>query len=226
MQRLLAVITVGCDGRPADAVRQSLGRETLLERAGRLLMEAAPDRVVVSIPDDGLRAASLAAGGEPLVRTGRDHSLEGALTEALDALPDDYDLVLAVDPLLPLRRPGRLAAALRLAAAGQADSVFTCHRHAALLWRRSPMGLVPYFDPAERAAAPDHADELSWLREDGGFYLLDTACFRRDRSRHCGRMAPLETEPAEAIGAADAAGLAACRALIAERRREAAAAAS
>jgi hypothetical protein len=219
VQRLLGVISVGCDGRPAAAVRQALGGESLLQRAARAIAEAGCDRVVVSLPDGDLEDAVLAAGLEPRLRPAGAHSLEAAVADALDAEPPAFTHVLVLDPLIPLGRPGRLAQAIRLAWRERADCVFSCHRESALLWHRSEMGLVPYFDPARRPGLGTASDDLPWLKEDGGFYLLDVACFRRSGSRHGGRIAPLVTEAAEAVLAADAAGLAVCRALLAERER-------
>ena len=215
--RLLAVITVGCDGRGADAARQTLSGETLLDRARRQVQEAGPDRVVVSLPDPTLVAAAHAAELEPLVRSGGQTSVEAALESALDTLDDTFSHVLAIDPLLPLRRPGRLARALSLAVCEGADCVFSCHRESSLLWRRSEMGLVPYFDPARRVDLGGGADDLPWLKEDGGFYLLRVTTFREQGSRHAGRIAPLELEPAEAVVADGSSGLSVCRALLAER---------
>lgn len=216
VERLLAVITVGCDGRSADAVRATLAGESLLCRARHLIAEVAPERVVASVPDSAASAMAWQAGVEPVVRHRDDTSLEQALRHALEVAGGTYTHVLAVDPVLPMRRPGRLAAALRLAMGEGADCVFSCHRESSLLWQRSPMGLVPYFDPTRHPGLADGDDEVPWLKEDGGFYLLTTAAFRRDGHRHAGRVAPLEIEPEEAVVADTASGLAVCRALLHE----------
>ncbi|MEZ4386608.1 MAG: hypothetical protein R3D98_03355 [Candidatus Krumholzibacteriia bacterium] len=216
MGKLLAVITVGCDGRSAPATRTVLAGETLLARAVRMLVEVAPECVVASLPTASLRGQALAAGVEPLVRPAGADSLEEGVDHALGLVGHGFSHVLAVDPLLPLRRPGRLAAALRLAVREGADCVFSCHRESALLWQRSPMGLVPYFDPTRRPGVADGDGVLPWLKEDGGFYLLSVAAFRRDGHRHAGRIAPLEIEPEEAVMADSPSGLAVCRALLAE----------
>jgi hypothetical protein len=219
VERLLGVICVGCDGRPDGAVLWNLAGETLLERAARAIGEAGPDLVVASLPSAELAEAAGAADLMPLIRPEGSDELESALAQALALEDGDFSHVLAVDPLLPLRRPGRLAQAVRLAVREQADCVFSCHRESALLWHHSEMGLVPYFDPACPPGLGSVADDLPWLREDGGFYLLSVAGFTRSGNRHGGRIAPLETDPAEAVAATDAAGLAVCRALIAEERR-------
>jgi hypothetical protein len=218
VEQLLAIITVGCDGRPTAPVRQCLSGGTLLQRAADRLREVAPWRAVVSVPAGTPPALVRATGLSALVRpTGADR-LEQAVAQALDHAPDATQ-VLALDPLLPLVRPGRLAAAFTLARREQADCVFSCHRESALLWHRSPMGLVPYFDPARRPDLGGVADDLPWLREDGAFYLLAARAFRAAGTRHCGRIAPLETDAAEAVLAIDSAGLAVCRALLAEASR-------
>jgi hypothetical protein len=219
--KLLAVIMVGCDGRRASAVRTVLAGEDLLSRAGRSVAEVAPDRVVVSVPDAAHGDLGLAAGLDPVVRPSGAVSLEEALQGALAAVPGSWSHVLALDPLLPMRRPGRLAAAYRLAVREGADCVFSCHRESALLWQRSPMGLVPYFDPTRRPGVADGDGGLPWLKEDGGFYLLATAAFERDGHRHAGRIAPLEIDPEEAVVADSASGLAVCRALLGEVAGEA-----
>jgi len=216
---LLATIAVGCDGRRADLVRQTLDGETLLARAVRQVHEAGPDRIVVSLPDGESARVARAAGSEPVVRPHGADTLEAALEHALAVAGAPMSHVLAVDPVLPLRRPGRLAQAVVLAVREGADCVFSCHRASALLWHRSEMGLVPYFDPARRPGLGATADDLPWLKEDGGFYLLAAATFARAGSRHAGRIAPLETDPAAAVAAAGPAGLAVCRALLAELAR-------
>ncbi len=219
LHRLLGVITVGCDGHPAAAVRQTLAGATLFERAARAMEEAGPDLMVASLPDETLATAARAADLVPRVRPAGEQSLEAAVAHALasEAVTDGH--VLVVNPLLPLRRPGRLAQAIRLAVREEADCVFSCHRESSLLWHRSEMGLIPYFDPARRPGLGGVADDLPWLKEDGGFYLLNVAAFERTGSRHAGRIAPLETDPAEAVVAVDSAGLAVCRALLAEQTR-------
>jgi CMP-N-acetylneuraminic acid synthetase len=216
---LLAVITVACDGRPAEAVRRALGGETLLARAVRQTDEIRPATVVISLPDDVLAGVARAAGAESVVRPPDCRSLEEALEHARTTAATPPRWLLAIDPLLPLRRPGRLREALAVARRERAGCVFSCHRESALLWQRSPMGLVPYFDPASRPGLGSGADDLPWLREDGGFYLLDAAAFADEGTRHAGRIVPLETEPAEGVRVADASGLAVCRALLAEWSR-------
>lgn len=166
---------------------------------------------------------------ECLVRPAGCDTLEDALAHALlrvvavgpAAVAARLSHVLAIDPLLPMRQPGRLAQAVALAAREGAHCVFSCHRESSLLWHRSAMGLVPYFDPAQRPGPGGGAGDLPWLREDGGFYLLDISSFRKMRCRHSGRLFPLETTPEEAVAANGPAGLAACRALAAERARAA-----
>jgi len=219
VRKLMALITLGCDGRPAEAARQVLDGETLIQRTLRLVQEAGPDRVLLSAPDDSFDALASAEGIEALARSEGARTLEQALSQALDLAGPDVTHVLALDPLLPLRRPGRLGRALAMAVREGADCVFSCHRESALLWQRSAMGLVPYFDPERRPGLDATDGEVPWLKEDGGFYLLRAETFRTCGSRHGGRIMPLETEPAEAVVADGSAGLAVCRALLAERER-------
>lgn len=222
MRNLLALITVGCDGRQGQAVKAVLNGETLLARAVRQLAEVSPDTVLASLPDSSLVGIARAAGVESVVRQPDQTSLEAALEAALSIGSSDVSHVLAVDPVLPMRRTGRLAEALRVSVGEAADCVFSCHRESALLWQRTEMGLVPYFDPSRHPSLTAAADSPPWLREDGGFYLLRVEAWRRCGHRHAGRLAPLEIDPAEAVAATDAAGLAVCRALLAEYQRLAA----
>jgi CMP-N-acetylneuraminic acid synthetase len=215
----MALITLGCDGRSTAAARQALVGETLLQRAIRTVREVGPERIVVSLPDDESSNALKVPECDPMVRPAGATTLESAVAQALEDDGGACDHVLTIDPLLPLRRPGRLAQALTLAMREGADCVFSCHCESALLWQRSDMGLVPYFDPARRPGLDARQGDVPWLVEDGGFYLLSVATFLRTGSRHGGRIAPLETAPAEAVVADDSAGLAVCRALLAERER-------
>ncbi|HOX24948.1 MAG TPA: hypothetical protein PLL30_04185 [Candidatus Krumholzibacteria bacterium] len=219
MRRLLVTLIAGCDGRRGELVGQTLHGESLLARSARQVQEAGGDRLVASLPSGGPVSLARKAGIESLVRPRGADSLEAATAHALELAGGDFSHVLVVDPVLPLRRSGRLAQALALAAREGADCVFSCHRESALLWHRSAMGLVPCFDPARRPDLGAPAEDLPWLNEDGGFYLLATATFAATRSRHGGRSAPLETEPAEAVAADGPAGLAVCRALLAELAR-------
>ncbi len=224
MRGLLALIVVGCDGRPAEMVRQTIGGRTLLDLAVQQAVGVRPERILVSVPREGPAGLASACGVECLERPPNCNTLEDALAQALADAAAVISHVLCLDPLLPLRRPDRLAQAVAQARRENADCVFSCHREAALLWHRSAMGLVPYFDPARLAGPGAEAADPPWLREDGSLYLLTAASFRRTRCRHGGRLTPLETAPQEAVVADGPAGLAACRALAAQRARCAAAA--
>lgn len=222
MRGLLVLIPVGCDGRPSEMVGRTLDGRTLLQRAVEQAGEVRPDRILVSLPAAGSPRTAAVCGVDGLRRPAGRDALEDALEHALDQAPAAADAggrILCLDPLLPLRRAGRLAEALAQARRERADCVFSCHRESALLWRRSPMGLVPYFDPARPVPVPHEDADLPWLREDGGFYLLTAGAFVRTRCRHGGRLSPLETTPQEAVVADGPAGLAVCRALLAERLR-------
>jgi CMP-N-acetylneuraminic acid synthetase len=227
VQGLWVMIAVGCEGRPAAMVRQTLGGRLLLDLAVRQAAEARPGRILVSVPDGSYLPLACACGAEGLLRPAGRDGLDEALAQVLDLAPAAGKIahLLSLDPLLPLRGPGRLAEAVALARRERADCVFSCHRESALLWHRSPMGLVPYFDPARPPDLGSLAEQLPWLREDGGLYLLRAAAFARSRCRRGGRLVALETAAAEAVVADGPAGLAVCRALAAERDRAAAASA-
>jgi CMP-N-acetylneuraminic acid synthetase len=220
---LLGLIAVGCDGRSPELVKQTLGGRTLLDLAVRKVISVDPEDVLICIPAGGAASMARSCGVQSMERAIGKDSLEDALSRALSGASARITHVLCIDPLLPLIKPARLVQAVAQAKRDNADCVFSCHHESAMLWHRSPMGLVPYFDPARRPDLNTGAQSIPWLREDGGFYLLTVASFLSTGCRHGGRLSPLETSPQEAVVADGHAGLSVCRALAAELARQAAA---
>ncbi len=221
MRDLWAVIGVGWQGESAGPVRQVLGGVSLLARAVWTCLAVEPSRIVLSVPAaTGWEVLARSAGAIARVHPQGHVCLESVLDQLLADPGPAPDGVLVLDPQRPLLGAHRLLEARDLARRHAAGCVFTCHREAAPLWQASPMGLVPYFDPASRRVSGDHADHATWLCEDGSLYLLRVADYLEARQRHCGRVVPLELSPREAVVADGPSGMAMCRALLCTRESD------
>lgn len=228
MSRFLALIPVrGRDGEEPGLALAELGGRRVLDHTLAAAREApAVDRVVVATAHGGV-AAHAACHGVPVVRlpdalTAAAVPAEAVMLHVLDELasagePPDYLVLLA--PQAPLRRPGRVEAACAAIRAAGADSLLSVCPEPLLVWRASPGGLVPFYDPADRP--PRHGGGPDWLRENGSIYISACAGFRRARNRLFGRLETLAMDRAESVRVDDPEGLAVCRALLSRVRPEA-----
>jgi hypothetical protein len=220
---LLAVIAVGCDGRRAEAVRQQLGRRSLLAHAVQQVAEAGPDRSW-----SRCRTAYLAAG----VRLrGRQPGAAGRRRHPRGGPPAGPG---------PCRRQGQPPAGARSAAApapagppgpGPGPGGARAGRLRVQLPPRVGPALAPLADGTgavlRSGAPPDlgaEAEDLPWLREDGGFYLLDAATFASPAAAMAAAWSRWRPNPRKRWSPTAGSGLAVCRALLAERLRRAASA--
>jgi len=209
------------------------GTDCLADLAGRPLLwytvaaarEAGLDRIVVSSAEVPVLDQARRWGIEAVARPG---SLAAAGVPAEDVLlhclhetagqGEGPDFVVLLAPELPFRRPGRVAAACAAVAAERADSLFSWSPEGPCFWRRSPGGLVPFYDPQHppRRAAP--SPEQVWLRENGSIYVCRRSGLLQHRNRLFGRIATLEMGPEESLRARDLTGRSVCRALIGQIR--------
>jgi CMP-N-acetylneuraminic acid synthetase len=209
------------------------GHDCLIEVAGRPLLhytiaaaqEAGPDRIVVSTANEQVSAYARECGMEVISRPAElersDVSAERILLHCLDTLSlGGYvpDFVIMLPPELPLRRPGRVTSACASLLRESADTLFSCCREAPFFWRRSPGGLVPFYDPQHRPTRRIVPAEEAWHRENGSIYISRCSGLWRYGSRLFGKIALLEMEPEESVCAVGRGGLAVCRALIRQMR--------
>ncbi len=130
--------------------------------------------------------------------------------------PPAYVVMLA--PELPLRRSGRLRAACEKVLREEADCLFSCCQERPLLWRPSPGGLVPFYDPQKRHASAVFRSEPAWRRENGSIYICRRDGLLRYGNRLFGKIVTLDMDPEESLRSVGAAGLAACRAMFSQIR--------
>ncbi len=227
---VLALVPVRGAAGPAEAPPVS----SLTALAGRPLLwyslaaaREAPsvDRVAVVTADPAAAACAAGEGAEvialPPALTAADAPAEAVVVHALDALAKKGyrpALVVLLAPQTPLRRAGRLEEALAIVARDRADSLLSVSAEPPLLWRPSPGGLVPFYDPRQRP--PRHGATPDWLHENGSLYVSRAAGLRRAGSRLFGKISILQMGTDESARADDAAGLAVCGALLAHVRPE------
>jgi CMP-N-acetylneuraminic acid synthetase len=209
------------------------GRDCLVDVAGRPLLfytlaaaaEAGLDRIVVSTADPEIATRAREGGAEVLERPAElarpQVAAERVVLQCLETLAlrrYKPDYVVLLPPELPLRRPGRVASACAMVIREKADSLFSCCRETPFFWRRSPGGLVPFYDPRNREAQRVAPSAEGWHRENGSIYISRCAGFLSYGSRLFGKVAMLEMEPEESILAVGRGGIAVCRALIRQMR--------
>lgn len=216
-------------------VRQnpSQGKDALADLGGRPILyhsviaarEAGLDLVVVSSTDEQVCACA-ARWGVAVLRQPERLAVRGVTAEevvlhALDGpllAAADPDYVVLLPPEMPLRRPGRVAAACAEVRRQGADCLFSCCRERPLLWKPSPGGLIPFYDPQRRQLGDASPAEPAWHRENGSIYISGSAGLRRTRNRLFGKITTLEMDSEESLRAVGSAGLVACRAMLAHIR--------
>jgi len=227
VKKVLVIIPISCDSiRGASCLNELHGVE-VLRHSLNAADEARPELVVVSTPDAALaetvRNWGFLAVERPEQLAGPDIRAEQVVLHCLDYLEDgpladkqlpEYVVLLAAD--LPLRRPGRVAAACARVICEEADSLFSCSRETPLYWRQSQMGMIPYYDPDNRPARSAELDRTGnqvWHRENGSVYVFSSQGLRKHNNRLFGKVACLEMDREEVISTDKSAGLAMCRAI-------------
>ncbi len=220
MSRAVVFIPVGKGaGRlPGGALAPLAGRPLLEQTLAAAGEGATTDDVVVVAADPDVAELARAHGARvaaPLSASpaagGEDGALWGGVLAAVaGAAP--APLVALLDPWLPLRAPGRLDAACRLLRDQDADSLMTVCPQPPSLWRASPGGLIPFYDPRLGPAAPPSTGP--WLRETGSLYVCRREGVVRHGARLFGRIAAETVDWPEALRVEDEATLAAAAALL------------
>ena len=127
--RVLALITArgGSKGLPGKNVRPLGGRPLVAWSIAHALASKFIDRVVISSDDPAIIAAACDAGAEaPFVRpaelSGDTVASIPVVLHALDALDNDYDLVVLLQPTSPLRLTSDIDGAIQTCLAAGAPS--------------------------------------------------------------------------------------------------------
>lgn len=239
MVRILTVI-------PARGGSKRLPGKNLLPCAGRPLLDWTIDaalesrlttRVVVSTDDQRIGNAALDRGAHVVVRPAHlatdtaptDPVILDALYAAERHVLDTFDLVVLLQPTVPVRRRGLVDDCISRLLETGADSLLTGYPLHFVWWRetqdqdRAADGARMWRSQCpRRPRRQDMVDrELMW-HEDGSVYVTCTEHLRRTGSRLGGRMELFETD--RTVDIDDAADLAMAEALLLHRRALAAAA--
>jgi CMP-N-acetylneuraminic acid synthetase len=209
------------------------GKDNLVDLGGRALLhhtvlaalDAGLHPVVVTSHD--ARVCDYAARWDVVVlrqpdwMEARGTSAEEVMLHALAEPPlatAIAEYVVLLPPELPLRRHGRVAAACTEVLRQAADCLFSCCRERPLLWRPSPGGLIPFYDPQKRQSSGDNHSEPAWHRENGSIYVCRKDGLQSTRNRLFGKIITLEMDPEESLRAVGTPGLVACRAMLSQIR--------
>lgn len=225
--RFLAVIPVrkGASG-PASGVLVDLGDRPVLAHSVAAAQEApAVERVIVASADEDASRWCRPRGVEcvalPPYMSRPSVTAETVLLHVLAGLASEGcspDHIIVLAPQLPLRRPGRVATACDIMRSEGADSLMSVCREPPFLWRPSPAGLIPFYDPQDRPARASASS--TWFRENGSIYVVSCRRLVETGLRLGGRLSVLEMEPAEAVRTDEDGGLEICRSLLAHVRPE------
>jgi CMP-N-acetylneuraminic acid synthetase len=123
---------------PARGGSKGIPRKNLVELAGRPLLDwtidtaqrSHLDRVIVSTDDDEIAAHAEHCGVEVPFRRPKEISDDNALTidvvlHALNALGEEFDAVMVLQPTSPLRTASDIDACLKMLSESSADSVIS-----------------------------------------------------------------------------------------------------
>ncbi|WP_084463784.1 N-acetylneuraminate synthase family protein [Microtetraspora fusca] len=188
--RVLAVVPArgGSVGVPLKNLERVGGVPLVSRAVGACLRAALVDEVVVSTDHEGIAAAAREAGARVVERpaelSGATASSESAVLHALDALPEDPEVVLLVQCTSAFVDPDDLDAAVGRVLDGEADVVFSGMETYEFVWTGAGAGVN--HDPAVR---PRRQDREPHYRETGAFYIMRTAGLREHGHRFFGQVA-------------------------------------
>lgn len=206
MSETVAIIPVrgGSKGIPRKNLAR-VGGVPLVARAIRAARRAGGiDRVVVST-DDGEIAACAEEWGAQVIRrpaalAGDTATSESALLHALDELAAcgvDVGVVAFLQATSPFLSSEALADAVRLVAAGRADSAFSARASYEFAWIRTTSGAAALGHDAARR--PRRQERDPHFIETGAFYVFGADGFRAARHRFFGRTEIVEVPEETAL---------------------------
>jgi len=220
---ILAVIPArgGSKGIPRKNLRMVAGKPLIawsIEAACPGCQGAVPGaeiRVVVSTDDDDIAAAATRWGAEVIRRPAELATDEAAtdpvIVHAVESLKADGwrpDLVVLLQPTVPVRAPGLAGACVRRLLDTGADSLLTAYPLHFVWWRESdeyrythgPGASGKPGDPGWRSQCPRrprrqdmHDRELMWA-EDGSVFVAHTDMIEKTGCRLGGHMEVYETQ--------------------------------
>ncbi len=198
--RVLALIPArgGSRGVPGKNLRPLAGRPLLAWSIEAAKAAHLVDRVVVSSESQEILDAGARYGAEPLARPAElatDEALtDPVLVHAIEALfADGYlpDLVVLLQPTVPVRAPGLVDACIERLWRQGADSLLTGYPlH--FVWRQALKGEWRTLTP-NRCRRQDQELDATLFHEDGSVYVTRTAAQMAHRARLCGRVELYET---------------------------------
>lgn len=181
----------GSKGLPGKNIAR-VGGVPLIARAVAAARAASSiGTVLVSTDDDGIAAAAVAEGARivrrPASLSGDEASSESAVLHALDALPEQPDIVVFVQATSPFISPADLEHAVELIRTGRFDSVFAARSSHGFLWRTDADGqaIGVNHDATRRLRRQEREPEFL---ETGAFYAFRTDGFRAAGFRFFGRV--------------------------------------
>lgn len=213
----------GSKGIPRKNLAEIVPGVSLLEWTIRQALAVLPaSDVYVSSDDSAMLEVAASAGAIPVVRPAelaRDESSTASVMDHLLATVGEerFASLLVLQATSPLRVPGDIESALRLAATGRYDSVVSvfeeAHCHPAkmyLLKDGSAVPVLPEFEASRRQELP------RVFRRNGAIFLITKAYYRASGRLWGGRTGLVEMPQARSIDVDAPADLDAARRLLAE----------
>lgn len=175
----------GSKAIPKKNVIPFLGQSLITYTIRQSLHSELVDRTYVSTDDDHIAEVSRDAGAEVIDRPPEiatdTASTEDALLHALDAMPDEPEIVVLLQCTSPLRRENDIDDAIRLVSEGPYDSAISCCEDHSFYWKRDEATAEPInYDPADR----QRRQELDrWYQENGSIYVTNREILEDERCR-------------------------------------------
>ena len=178
------------------------------------------DRVVVSTDHPEIAKVSRGLGAEvierPIDLSGDTATSESAVLHALDVLQknESYqpDITVLVQCTSPLTTSAELDGLISTLCTQSADSCFMAVPHHRFLWKRSDDSVVGVNHSGKKRQRRQDLEEE--LLETGAAYAMQTAIFKRERERFCGRVTAHVTPTGHAIEIDEPEDLTVARALV------------
>lgn len=176
MNRVLAVIPArgGSKGVPRKNLRLVGGRPLIAWSIDAALASRKVNRVVVSSDCPEILAEAEKLGAVPLVRPAflatDTATIEATLKHVVRTEPERPDIVVSLQPTVPVRRPGLVDDCIQRMYDTDADSVFTAHPEPNMWWREDKQLWAEHAD--WRTNNPDRlqrqqmkATDLEWAQD-------------------------------------------------------------